>query len=185
MNALAAAAVGYYYGINMPKIKGALENYRAYEKRMQLTLAGGVKILNDTYNSNPESANAAIRWLSVVRTKGKRIAVLADMLELGESAVNEHRKIGKEIGRINIDVLFTFGNLAKEIASAASVQLRQNVNAGKGIEIESFDNKLKLSERLLQVISAGDVVLVKGSRGMRMEEVVNALTNELQNKGAV
>lgn len=81
MNALAAAAVGCYYGVSLSDIKKALEGHRSCEKRMQIVKAGGVTILNDTYNSNPESAVAAIRWLSVVRGKGKRIAVLADMLE--------------------------------------------------------------------------------------------------------
>ena len=120
MNALAAAAIGCRYGISLPEIKKAIENYKAFEKRMQIVKAGGVTILNDTYNSNPESAMAAIRWLSVVRTKGKRIAVLADMLELGESAEREHQKIGREIAKENFDYLFTFGNLAREIACAGS-----------------------------------------------------------------
>ncbi len=181
MNALAAAAIGYHYGMNPVEIKKALENYRAYEKRMQLVEAGGVKILNDTYNSNPESAVAAIRWLSVVRAKGKRVAVLADMLELGESSKREHQRVGKEIARTNVDCLFTFGKLAKGIADAAAANSERKTK--RKLKTESFDNKEKLSEKVLQIISPGDAVLVKGSRGMKMEEVVNALTRNLQNKG--
>jgi len=176
-NALAAAAVGYYYGLGSLEIKRALENYQACEKRMQLTEVGGVKIINDTYNSNPESASAAIHWLSIVRTNGKRIAVLADMLELGESAGRAHQKVGREIAKANVDYLFTFGNLAKGIAVAAD-SFSGRMASGK-LKTESFDDKEKLSEKLVQTASAGDVVLIKGSRGMKMEEIVNALTGEL------
>ncbi len=173
INALAAAAVGAYYGVRISEIKKALENYRSFEKRMQIVKSDGVTILNDTYNSNPESAAAALRWLSVIRTKGKRIVVLADMLELGESAKSEHQKIGREIAKENFDYLFTFGNLAREISAAAD---------GK-VKTESFDDKNKLFEKLFQIVEAGDIVLVKGSRGMKMEEIVNILTRKLRNRG--
>ena len=129
-----------------------------------------------------KSAVAAIRWLSVVRAKGKRVAVLADMLELGESSKREHQRVGKEIARTNVDCLFTFGKLAKGIADAASLPTAERKTKRK-LKTESFDNKEKLSEKVLQIISPGDAVLVKGSRGMKMEEVVNALTRNLQNKG--
>ena len=182
MNALAAAAIGYRYELNPIEIKSALEAYRAYEKRMQLIEVGGARILNDTYNSNPESAVAAIRWLSVVRTSGKRIAVLADMLELGESAKREHQRVGREIAKTNIDCLFTFGDLAEEIAAAAGSGSDRKTRCK--LETEIFDDKKKLSEKLLQIVSPGDVVLVKGSRGMKMEDIVNTLTGAVQNKGA-
>ncbi|HUI29075.1 MAG TPA: UDP-N-acetylmuramoyl-tripeptide--D-alanyl-D-alanine ligase [Candidatus Acidoferrales bacterium] len=181
MNALAAAAIGCKYGISLSNIKSALENYRAFEKRMQLIETRGVRILNDTYNSNPESALSAIRWLSMIRAKGKKVAVLADMLELGESALQEHRKIGNEIAEINFDYLLTYGNLAKEISAAADSH-EYHGTAGK-MKIEAFDDKEKLSRRLLDIISVGDIVLIKGSRGMKMEEVVSALTNRLPNRG--
>lgn len=174
MNALAAAAIGSHYGVSAGGIKRGLESYKSYEKRMQVVKVGGVTILNDTYNSNPESAIAALHWLSIVRARGKRIAVLADMLELGESSSHEHQKIGKEIAKEKFDSLFTYGRLAQEIAVAADSKL----------ETKSFDDKNDLSEKLLQTVSAGDVVLVKGSRGMRMEEVVDALLNGLRSRKA-
>jgi len=175
MNALAAAAVGAYYGVKLDAIKNALESYQSYEKRMQIIKAGSLTILNDTYNSNPESAMAAIRWLSMVHTNGKRIAVLADMLELGKSAKREHQKIGKEIARMSnrtsaVSYLFTLGNLAREIAVAADSK----------VKAKSFDDKNKLSEKLLQTVSAEDVVLVKGSRGMKMEDVVDTLLTKFK-----
>ena len=173
-NALAAAAVGFHYGVSAVEIKKALETYKSYEKRMQIVKTGGVTILNDTYNSNPESTIAALRWLTMVRAKGKRIVVLGDMLELGESSKREHQKIGKEITGQKFDYLFTFGKLAREIA----------ISADSSLETESFDDKQRLSGKLLETVSSGDFVLVKGSRGMKMEEVVSALVSRLQTGGA-
>lgn len=170
LNALAAAAVGFRYGVAHRQVKRALEAFRSYDKRMQIFRKAGVTVLNDTYNSNPESTVAALRWLSTVRSNGKRIAVLADMLELGGASSREHQKIGREVANENVDHLLTFGKMARQIAIAAD---------GK-VEAESFDDKRKLARRLLQTVSSGDVVLVKGSRGMKMEEVVDALLSGLK-----
>lgn len=165
LNALAAAAVGFRHGISHRDVKKALESFRSYDKRMQVVKESGVTILNDTYNSNSESTVAALRWLSTVRTSGKRIAVLADMLELGGASRREHEKVGREVAGRNIDYLYTFGKLARYTARAVR----------GSVETESHDDKRKLVRMLLQVVTAGDVVLVKGSRGMRMEEVVAGL----------
>ncbi len=170
MNALAAAAVGFRYGVGHAEVKRALETFRSYEKRMQVLRKAGVTILNDTYNSNPESAIAALKWMSMVRSNGKRIAVLADMLELGGASKREHQRVGQAAAREKVDYLFTFGKMAREIAGAAD----------RKVETESFSDKRKLSGKLLQIVSSGDVVMVKGSRGMKMEEVVEALMNGLE-----
>lgn len=184
MNALAAAAVGLNFGINLLDVKRALESFKAVDKRMQFVEVGGVRILNDTYNSNPESAVAAIQWLSSVRADGRKFAVLGDMLELGASAKREHRRLGAEIAREGVDYLFTFGNLSKEIASSADNRLRLGPIVSRKMGIHSFESKQELSERLLRLVSPGDVVLVKGSRGMKMEDVVDALTGKLGTGGA-
>jgi UDP-N-acetylmuramoyl-tripeptide--D-alanyl-D-alanine ligase len=170
MNALAAAAVGFRYGVGHAEVKRALETFRSYEKRMQVFRKAGVTILNDTYNSNPESALAALRWMSMVRTNGKRIAVLADMLELGGASKREHQRVGKAVAAENVDYLFTFGSKARDIARAAD---------GK-VKAETFYDKGKLSGKLLRMVSSGDVVVVKGSRGMKMEDVVEALMDGLE-----
>ncbi len=184
MNALAAAAVGLHYGINLLDVKKALESFKAIDKRMQYVEVSGIRILNDTYNSNPESAVAAIQWLSSVRAGGKKFAVFGDMLELGASAKREHRRLGAEIAQEGIDYLFTFGNLSKEIASSAENRLRLGPIVSRRLEIQSFESKQELSERLLRSVSPGDVVLVKGSRGMKMEDVVDDLTGKLGIGGA-
>ena len=169
-NAAAAAAVGFYFGVSAREIKKALESYRSIEKRMELLKIGGVTILNDTYNSNPDSVTAAVRWLSMVTSSGRRIVALGDMLELGKAAAREHREVGKKIAKQKFDYLLTYGNLAREIAVAADSRLKA----------ESFEDKSKLIERLMGLVAPGDVVLVKGSRGMKMEEVVNTLAEKLK-----
>jgi UDP-N-acetylmuramyl pentapeptide synthase len=141
---------------------------------MQIVKVGRLTILNDTYNSNPESALAALNWLSFIPAKGRKIAVLADMLELGDSAKGEHRKIGKKVAESKINYLFTFGDLAREIAAAADSKVKS----------ESFDDMNYLCEKILQTASSGDVVLVKGSRGMKMERVVDVLRKEFVHHGA-
>ncbi len=169
-NALAAAAVGFRYGVPHPEVREALESFRSCDKRMQIERISGVTILNDTYNSNSESAIAALHWLSTVRADGKKIAVLADMLELGGASAREHERVGKEAAAAGIDMLLTFGKMARRIADSARGQ----------VETESFDDKPRLLRKLLRAISPGDVILVKGSRGMKMEEVVEGLVYGLK-----
>jgi UDP-N-acetylmuramoyl-tripeptide--D-alanyl-D-alanine ligase len=172
MDAFAAAAVGAYYGIGLNSIKTSLERYTSFNNRMQILKVEGVTILDDTYNSNPESAIAALECLSAIKAKGKKIVVFGDMLELGESSIRSHRMLGREIQNRKFDYLFTYGNLAREIAENSNGELTK----------ESFDDKNILTDRLVETVSDGDVVLVKGSRAMKMEEVVNHLSNELRKR---
>ncbi len=170
LNGLAAAAVGFRYGVSHREVKAALESFRPYDKRMQVFRRAGVTILNDTYNSNPESVAAALRWLSAVHARGRRIAVLGDMLELGKASKREHQRVGRELVNQNLSRLLTFGRMSRHTAASAE----------GSVESESFDDKEQLSKRLLQIVSPGDVVLIKGSRGMKMEEVFETLLRELK-----
>jgi len=171
-NALAASAVGSYFGLPLPSIKSALESFGSYEKRMEMMKVNGVAIVNDTYNSNPESTTALLRWLSMIPAKGKKIAVLADMLELGKSSKREHRLVGREVVSTKPDLLFTYGNEAEEIFNTA----RSNV------ESHHFADKDDLVKELSTVVKKGDVVVIKGSRGMKMEEVTAGLKKALQRR---
>lgn len=168
-NALAAAAVGLLFKVPPAKIEGALEQFSGVPKRMQTLQCNGVTVINDTYNANPDSVVAALRTLGAMKTPGKRIAVLADMLELGAGAEEAHRSVGKEVGKAGVDYLLTFGPLARQIHDAAAVRFKSH-----------YDQKNVLAEYLVELLSAGDVVLVKGSRGMKMEDVVTFLQERLQ-----
>ena len=136
---------------------------------MQLFQVNGVTVLNDTYNSNPDSALAALGVLGRIKAAGKKVAVLADMLELGDNAAREHQRIGGAVAASGATHLLGFGPLTQNTINAARTEFKKH-----------FEQKSALSEQLVQLLSPGDVVLVKGSRGMRMEEVVAFITERLK-----
>ncbi|MGA9115939.1 MAG: cyanophycin synthetase, partial [Bacteroidota bacterium] len=168
-NALAAAAVGLAFRVGRRAIASALESFRPASRRMEVLNLEGVVILNDTYNANPDSTRAALETLAAMAARGRRIAVLGDMLELGRASAAEHTRAGREAARLGIDVLLGFGTHTRATVRAAG--------RGRG---EHFQEKKALAERLTEIISPGDVVLVKGSRGMRMEEVVSFVQERLR-----
>ncbi len=165
-NGLAAAAVGMEFGVSPAGVRSALSRFRAVGKRMETVRAGGVTILNDTYNANPGSVESALETLSLFSGDGRKIVVLADMLELGKNAAKEHGKVGRRISKLGFTLLFCHGPMAK----------RYCAGSGRG---RHFDDKRRLSRELGKTVRPGDVVLVKGSRGMRMEEVVGDLVRRL------
>ncbi len=169
-NALAAFAVGKYFGIEPDAIKTALEDYQAADKRMEVIQKKGLTIINDSYNSNPESAKKALQTLSAMETNGRRWAILGDMFELGDVGQIEHKKIGEYVvGLKNIDYLITHGKLSVlTVEKAADLGMRHTCY---------FDEKAELIEFVKKDVRAGDTILVKGSRGMAMEEVTEALVN--------
>jgi UDP-N-acetylmuramoyl-tripeptide--D-alanyl-D-alanine ligase len=167
-NALAAATVGLALKVRPDRIVGALESFRASNKRMESILSGGVRILNDTYNANPDSMIAALKTLAASRGTGTTIAVLADMRELGGASEESHRAIGRETQTLGIDYVLTFGEQAGFIHEGA---------AGPGSV--HYMNKNILAEYLAELVTPGDVVLVKGSRAMAMEDVVIFLQQRL------
>jgi UDP-N-acetylmuramoyl-tripeptide--D-alanyl-D-alanine ligase len=161
-NALAAAAVGVAFGVPPKAIAAALKEFRPVGKRMETLAANGVTILNDTYNANPDSMLSALETLALFRGRGKRIVVLGDMLELGATARREHALVGAAVRKNGFKHLMVFGPLAAHYVRAA--------RTGK-----HYADKRRLAADLLATARPGDVVLVKGSRGMRMEEIVSAL----------
>lgn len=160
-NALAAVAVGLFFKVPAERIQKALVSFAAASKRMQLLTLRGITILNDTYNANPDSMFAAFETLKASNSPGKKIAVLADMLELGEHTVEEHRRVGLAAEKHGVEYLLTYGTLAKYIHEAATTKYKAH-----------YDQKNALSEYLAELLTEGDIVLVKGSRGMKMEDVV-------------
>ena len=170
-NALAAAVVGIQLRVPVSRIQNALASFMPAGMRSQVLRAANITILNDTYNANPDSTLAALAVLHSVQTSGKKIAVLADMLELGPASEAMHREIGKAIAQYGVDILLTIGPAARFIHDAALVESKTH-----------FDNKSALIGSLVTAVAAGDVVLFKGSRGMKMEEAVAGLTDRLANR---
>jgi UDP-N-acetylmuramoyl-tripeptide--D-alanyl-D-alanine ligase len=167
-NALAAAAVSLAMKVPPADIQKSLASFQPAGKRMQMQRIAQVTILNDTYNANPDSTLAALATLQAMKPTGKKIAVLGDMLELGNQAEELHRHIGKTAARYGIDILLTIGTLSKSLHDAASVGTKAH-----------FDSKSTLTEYLIRTVADGDIVLVKGSRGMKMEEIIVNLSGQL------
>ena len=170
-NALAAVAVGLLNNISPELIVSALSEYRPDKLRMNIRDFGGIKVINDAYNANPQSMQAALDVLSIMDPGRRKIAVLGDMMELGDLSAQCHRDIGAYAASKNIDMLITVGEQAKEIAAGLSD------SGAEGIEIASFESRDQATEILLSSLQAGDIVLVKGSRGMQMEKIA-ALVEE-------
>lgn len=168
-NGLAAAAAGLYFGVSPEKIKTALQNFKpTSSKRMEILQSNEVTIINDTYNSNPESVMMGLETMLEFKTKGEKFAVLSDMLELGNASRIEHSRIGKFAEKIGIKNLYTFGKESYNIFYGA-----------KGIKNNFyFENKEDMIMMLRKNIKADDVIYVKGSRGMKMEEVVKGITEK-------
>jgi UDP-N-acetylmuramoyl-tripeptide--D-alanyl-D-alanine ligase len=161
LNALAAAAVGLAFNVPAKKIVQALETFTSASKRMQVLKLRGLTVLNDTYNSNPDSTLAALNVLEGVKPRGKKIAVLADMLELGTNGAAEHTRVGEAVAKSGARFLLTYGPLSRNTSEGSTVVLKAH-----------FEEKKALCDHLAELITPGDVVLIKGSRGMKMEEVV-------------
>ncbi len=170
LNALAAAAIAFAFGLSAEEIKEGLESFENLSDssgyaRGALEKARGAAIINDCYNANPDSMALALENLSLYPAKGKKYAILGDMLELGESARAEHAEILKKAARV-ADEIFVFG---ENFATAAKNFAEKPILA--------FDDKRALAEKLLEKLEPGDAVLVKGSRGTKMEEIIAALKN--------
>lgn len=172
-NALAAAAVGVNFGIDLKKIKKVLEKYSPLSsKRMEITENRSIKIINDAYNSNPDSVKLGLETLKEYNSNGSVHLVIADMLELGKSSKKEHYEIGKLIKKMNFKNLYTFGTESKNVFTGA-----------KGVKNNFyFDEKDDLANMLIGSIGKGDVIYFKGSRGMKLEEVAEKITNGIKNK---
>lgn len=162
LNALAATAATIACGIDLAAIKSGLEEIKAEPGRLEVhTLENGVKIIDDTYNANPYSLQAAIETLAGFM--GKKILVFGDMKELGEEGNKMHQTAGKAIRQAGIDYLFTFGELSELTAAAF----------GEGAF--HFNEQGKLINALKPFLSNTTTILIKGSRSMRMEKVVREL----------
>ena len=169
-NALAAAAVGLELNLGLEDIKKGLATAAVTEKRNQIiTVSENIKIINDTYNANPTSVKAGLKTLNQIAEK-RKIAVLGDMLELGRLAEKEHYKLGATIIKEDIDYLITIGDLAREIAHGAE---EQGLNKSK---IFTYNKKEKVIVKLKELMKAEDTILVKASRGMRLEEIVASIS---------
>ena len=190
LNALAAAAVGLSQGMDLEAVARGLARFQNAGSRMRPVEAGGVNILDDTYNAAPASVVAALEVMrSFAGPGGRCVAVLGEMYELGAMEVEGHRQVGAAAARL-ADVLVAVAGLGRHIAAGAREALAGGDATGEGAagdgvagggtatlrEVYEVPDNAGAVALLKGLLRPGDTVLVKGSRGMKMEEIVQALT---------
>jgi len=166
MNALAAVVVGADFGLSRDKIQEGLDGAETPPMRMRRVRKGGRVFLNDAYNANPESMRAAIDALVSWEGAGRRIAVLGDMLELGEASASEHEELGRIAATRGVDLILVLGQFARNVAKGATGE-----NMG-GDAVTVCKDHADAARLLASKSAPGDVVLIKGSRAVPMEKVL-------------
>jgi UDP-N-acetylmuramoyl-tripeptide--D-alanyl-D-alanine ligase len=169
MNAAAAAVVGSILGVSPADIASGIAEARMGEGRGLVFDLGGIVFVDDSYNSNPASLRAAVEAFLEMPVGGKRWLVLGDMLELGVSSAELHREAGVFCGRAKVDGIFTIGTETVELSRAAAEQRKSPDHITHFLDVDT------LAGYLAELLSPGDAVLLKGSRAMHMEKVLEAL----------
>ena len=167
LDSLAASAAGYECGLTLDEIKRGLESFVPVDGRMCRIPFRGAVIIDDCYNASPASMKASLGVLA--KAEGRKLALLADMLELGENTAELHRGVGRAAAELGIDLVVTVGSLAKHISDAA---IEAGINEAYHMERE------EAAEFIGKTLSPGDTLLVKASRGMALEKLISEITKE-------
>jgi len=167
-NVMAAVAVADYLGVETEFVKAALAGFKNVDMRSQIIDAGYI-IINDSYNSNPLSAKYALRSLKEIFPGQRKIAIFSDMKELGKKSDKYHTELGKHVAESGVDLLLTWGEMSENTTAAA---LENGMKRDTAIH---FNEKKELIEFAQNNIEINNVILIKGSRSMKMEEVAEAL----------
>jgi UDP-N-acetylmuramyl pentapeptide synthase len=169
VNATGAAAMAYGLGVGLASIRRGLQKAKPFPMRMQLESWKEIGIINDAYNANPASMAAAVKTLAGIECRGERSAILGDMFELGGQSRQQHRQLGEQVARAGIDRLYLLGGQAEEVRRGA---LRGGMAAERVIVGKDHSEIANLLRRQLR---KGDWLLFKGSRGMKMEMILDQL----------
>ncbi|HAA76196.1 TPA: UDP-N-acetylmuramoyl-tripeptide--D-alanyl-D-alanine ligase [Candidatus Latescibacteria bacterium] len=168
-NALAAAAVGAALDVPLSHAAQALQDFELTRWRSQIAEKDGVRVFNDAYNANPASMKAALLAAKDIDVPGRRIAILGDMLELGPGSEEAHFELGRHVQLFGINELVAVGEFADNMAAGA-------VEAGlPHTHVHAYPDREPVISFLRETMKEGDLVLVKGSRGIALEKVVEAL----------
>lgn len=165
MNAALAVGAALCIGIDMDKAVTGLGNFTNTDKRLHIISARGMKIIDDTYNASPDSMRVALDVLAGIKSL-RKIAILGDMFELGEEEEKYHREVGDYASQKGIDVIISVGKNAEQISIAAKES---------GTQAFHFESKDMLINVMSQWVRKGDAILIKGSRGMAMDEIAKQL----------
>jgi UDP-N-acetylmuramoyl-tripeptide--D-alanyl-D-alanine ligase len=169
VNALAAIAVARHMGLSDEQIMQGLATAHGPDMRLQLQNLRGITFLNDAYNANPASMKSAIETLLALQTGGRRIAILADMREMGDASEALHREMGRFAGPLPLDLLICVGTQAALIADSAR-------EAGyPADQILRYEDTIAAATDVPHQLRLGDFVLLKGSRAMQLEQIPRSL----------
>ena len=169
LNSLCAIAISRLFNINMQDILEGIASFELTKRRMQVEKSkDGVTIVNDCYNANYDSMKAAIEYLGKINANTK-IAVLGDMLELGDFSKSLHEKVGEEVAKNKIDILITVGEMAKDIAKAAE---ENGINKENIIICNTNDEAVNY---IKEKAHKGDAVLLKASNALNFQEIFNKI----------
>ena len=169
-NALAAIACGVHYNVSPDRIIEGIENFTLTKMRMAVEKTGTLTVINDCYNSSPDSVRAALKVLATQNTR--RVAILGDILEMGQYAKNAHSELGRAVFENGVDILITAGENAKYIAEGAKE------NGFSAEKIFTFNTTEDLAQKVGEYIRENDSILIKASRGMHFEKIFDKITNE-------
>jgi UDP-N-acetylmuramoyl-tripeptide--D-alanyl-D-alanine ligase len=170
-NALAATAVGNYFGLSIEKINEGIRDVEPVGGRSHVINTGKITLIDDCYNANPVSMKSAIDLMSITKSKSKsrKIAILGDMFELGENEAELHYEVGEYAASQNLDTIVCIGKLCANMYQGA-----QNA-ANSATKAYYFENKEQFLAKKEELIREGDIVLVKASHGMHFEEIISQL----------
>ncbi len=164
-NALAAVAAGHSLGVPAENMAQGLSNVSRLEQRGRVSQVAGMTLINDAYNANPQSMQAALEMLTDYPADGNKFAVLGEMLELGNLSASAHVQLGEQVAQKSIDGLVAVGTYAPQMVEAA---IRSGINPALAVAVSSHEEAIETLSRLAK---KGDCFLFKGSRGARMEIV--------------
>ena len=168
-NFLAASAIAYALSIPFENILEQTKTLKPFPMRGEiLQLPGDILLIDDSYNSNPAALESILKDISRLNAK-RKVAILGDMLELGNTQISYHQKAGKQVQHNAWDMLITVGPISLHMAEGA---LQAGMNQA---QIVSFENSDKAADQVASFLEPGDVVLVKGSRGIKMDKIVAKL----------
>jgi UDP-N-acetylmuramoyl-tripeptide--D-alanyl-D-alanine ligase len=177
LNALASYTLGLQAGMSHEEIKEGLEMPIYQSMRMEVTDEFGITFINDCYNANPRSMFLAAEALSLMEGDGRKILVLGDMNELGEGSARLHKELGKRLSLLDIDVIVTVGGLGAVMARA--IRDEDSRRGRKRLIVESMEFS-DACDSLLECLGAGDIILFKASRGVKLERLFEMLRSKLK-----
>ena len=165
-NFLAAFSIATELGIGKDKIHKATKKLRSFDKRLEIKNFKKFTLINDTYNANPDSMRSSLNILSKTGSKKRKIAILGDMFELGEESITKHKELAKVTSNLMIDEVYSIGSKMKYFDKSLNNRIENHFH---------FDDRKELRKHLEKMDLSNSVILVKGSRGMKMEEFVSVI----------